>query len=227
MISTSEAQLNEHSHRWQALEKHSSVPALSRTACTESWVSQCTRPTVSHAQVRLMTLNLLRSTELDMSELDRPVTYFSDMPNTHVFLQRQQKTRMLSNFETVAHALNTEEADDNLESAVHIRKIPLQLHMSIQCYGSLKTLHVWLYLVSWFHMFAGGEERAWMKASNFLGASCIRFIHSWITNVATTLTLTCLNRCIPFLRKKPTKYLIPPIHTSCTVEIQAQSVLPR
>lgn len=63
--------------------------------------------------------------ELDMSELDMPVTYFSDMPNTHISLWRQKKTRMLRNFETVAHAFNTEEADDNLESAEHIRKIPL------------------------------------------------------------------------------------------------------
>lgn len=77
-----------------------------------------------------------------MSELDVPVTYFSDMPNTHISHQRQQKTRMLGNFEMVAHAFNTDEADDNLGSAVHIRKIPLQLHMSTQCYGSLKTLHV-------------------------------------------------------------------------------------
>lgn len=81
--------MNWHSQHWQALqalEKHTSVPAPRRTACTKSWVSQCTCPTVSHAQVRLMTLNLLWSRELDMSELDMPVTYFSDMPNTHVSL---------------------------------------------------------------------------------------------------------------------------------------------
>lgn len=63
--------------------------------------------------------------ELDMSELDMPVTYFSDMPDTHISLWRQQKTRMISNFETVAHAFNTQEANDNLGPAVNIRKIPL------------------------------------------------------------------------------------------------------
>lgn len=63
--------------------------------------------------------------ELDVSELDMPATYFSDMPNTHVSLWRQQKTRMLCNFETEVHAFNTEEDDDSLGSAVHIRKIPL------------------------------------------------------------------------------------------------------
>lgn len=62
--------------------------------------------------------------ELDMSELDMPLTYFSDMPNTHISLWRQKKTRMLHNFEMVVHAFNTEEADDNLGSAVHITKIP-------------------------------------------------------------------------------------------------------
>lgn len=63
--------------------------------------------------------------DLDMSELDMPVTYFSDVPNTHISLWRQQKTRMPSNFEMVAHAFNTQEADDNLGPSVHIRKIPL------------------------------------------------------------------------------------------------------
>lgn len=72
-----------------------------------------------------MTLNLLQSTELDMSQLDMPVTYFSDMPNTHISLWSQQKTRMLSNFEMVAQAFSTQEPDDNLRPAVHIRKIPL------------------------------------------------------------------------------------------------------
>lgn len=66
---------------------------------------------------------------------------------------------MPCNFETVVvHAFNTEEADESLGSAVYIRKIPLQLHMSKHCYGSLKTLYVWLMSVDSMSLLAGKEH---------------------------------------------------------------------
>lgn len=52
----------------------------------ESWVSQYTAPTVSPRSGEISDTKSSPERCVDVPELDTPVTYFSEVPNTHISL---------------------------------------------------------------------------------------------------------------------------------------------